>query len=164
MLRIMSARDVRRVLNAEIERQKKNRETIKVEIAGMFARRAAARQPAGAAGRARLVAGRKESAMTKQLKKLRGAAIELVELLEWAQAHCQKINSAHELWMSSRKTRELKQLVERGGQVRARVFDPNGDFWGKLNRIAAQMKPHGWCLFDQEDNVDSGEAIFVKLR
>lgn len=43
MLQTMNARDVRRVLDAEIERQKKNRETIKVEIAAMFARRAAAR-------------------------------------------------------------------------------------------------------------------------
>ncbi len=43
MLHIMSAKDVRRVLDAEIAKQKKNCEAVKIEVKDMFARRAAAR-------------------------------------------------------------------------------------------------------------------------
>jgi len=43
MIKIMSAKDVRRVLDAEIAKRKKHGETVTAEIAAMFVRRAAAR-------------------------------------------------------------------------------------------------------------------------
>jgi hypothetical protein len=43
MLKIMSAKDVRRVLDAEIAKRKAKREVMKAEIEILFARRAAAK-------------------------------------------------------------------------------------------------------------------------
>jgi hypothetical protein len=79
---------------------------------------------------------------------------------EFIEAFGQAYGSAADIWMIEDRQKELMKMVAAGKKVTTYSTDKyNSD---KYEALMAKYKAKGWTLFDDEDNYDSFEAIFVK--
>lgn len=73
-------------------------------------------------------------------------------------AFAQAYGSASEIWMMPKKQKELMKLIAAGKKVV--VFSSSNMNPKKHETLAAKYKD--WAMFDDEDNYESYEAIFVQ--
>jgi hypothetical protein len=89
---------------------------------------------------------------------------------DWASDFSAKHNSAIDIWMPVNQKMKLKDIVDRGGKVRAAsaMFDQHDpedrsdkrEAW--QDRTDKRMKEAGFKLFASEDNYDQEERVYVK--
>ena len=89
------------------------------------------------------------------------------DIHDWASEFAQKKGSALDVWMSTEQKETLKRIVDKGGKVSTRVFSIShfggrNNYDSKLKSYIASMKEKDYRLFADENNIDQGEAVFVR--